>query len=206
MAQDKSLDYLYRKWLRDTSDETRIVNDLMEARQRSSLFRYCAVILAAVVILLAILMYRERIVRHAIKSAYEVALGRARSNGGLALDLRPSRPHRALQPGVRESHGENSSRRSATRPGREDLRAARGARPRSRRRSPRLAGGRGCTARHEHHWQTRDGARLILRGRTRSFCNKAGRVDYIIATGIDISDREAAETESLGYRGDALTL
>jgi diguanylate cyclase (GGDEF)-like protein/PAS domain S-box-containing protein len=202
MAQDQSLDHLYRKWLRDTTDETRIVNDLTEARQRSRLFRCCAAILAAVVLLLAVLMYRERTVRHAIKSAYEFASAILDTAGGLVFISdrhgRIVRFNRACERATGKTLQEVCNRTSW------EILVPAEERQAVQSMFARLAAGVPQAA-HEYHWQTRDGARLFSWSNT-VLLNKAGRVDYIIATGIDITNREATE-QKLGYEAthDALT-
>ena len=202
MAQDRSLDSLYRKWLRDTTDETRIVNELTEAQQLSRLFRYCAAILAAVVILLGVLMYRERLVRQAVKSAYEFASAVLDTAGGLVfISDRHGRIIRLNQAceratGITLQEVRNKTSWETFVPPEE--------RPAVQAMFAQLASGVPHTN-HEHHWLTRDGPRLFSWSNT-ILMNKAGRVEYIIATGIDISHREAAE-QKLGYEAthDALT-
>ena len=202
MAQDRTLDGLHSKWLSDTSDETRIVSELTESRQRSRLFRLCAAILAAVVVLLAVLAYRERMVRQATKSAYEFASTVLDRAGGLVLICdRHGRVVRFNQ-ACEEATGKtlqtvrNKTSWDVFVPD-EERQAVQAI-------FENLAGGV-PQSHHEYHWQTLDGPRLFCWSHT-VLMNISGRVDYIIATGIDISKREAAE-QRLGYEAshDALT-
>jgi diguanylate cyclase (GGDEF)-like protein/PAS domain S-box-containing protein len=202
MAEDHSLDYLYRKWLRDTGDETRIVSELAEARQRSTLFRYSAAILAAVVVLLAVLMYRERVVRQAVKSAYEFASAVLDTAGGMVLIMdrygRIVNFNRACEKATGKTLQEirNKTMWDTFVPVEEQsgVQAM----------FAQLVAGV-THASHENHWKTRDGLHLFSWSNT-TLMNKTGRVDYIIATGIDISHREEAE-QKLGYEAthDSLT-
>jgi diguanylate cyclase (GGDEF)-like protein/PAS domain S-box-containing protein len=202
MAEDLTLDALYRKWLRHTSDETRIVNELTEARQRSRLFRYCAAILGALVVLLAVLIYRERTVRQAVKSAYEFAEAALDAAGGLVFITdrygRIVRLNRACERITGKTFEEARNRTSW------EVFVPPEERAEVQKLFAALAGGISHSD-HEYHWQTREGPRLFSWSNT-VLLNKAGRVEYIIATGIDISNREAAERK-LDYEAshDALT-
>jgi len=202
MSEDGSLDNLYRKWLRDTVDETRIVDELTQAQERSRLFRYGLAILAAVVVLLVVLVYRERTVRHAIKSAYEFAAAVLDTAGGLVFISdrhgRIVRFNRACERATGKTCLEVRHKTSW------ETFVPPDERPAVQAMFAQLAGGVPHTT-HEHHWQTLDGERLFSWSNT-ILLNEAGRVDYIIATGIDISHREAAE-QKLGYEAshDALT-
>ncbi len=202
MAQDLTLDALYRKWLRDTTDETGIVKELTEAQQRSRLFRYCAAILGALVVLLAVLIHRERTVRQAVKSAYEFAEAALDAAGGLVFisdrSGRIVRLNRACQRITGKTLEEVRNRTSW------EVFVPPEERVEVHKLFTVLAGGVSHSD-HEYHWQTCEGPRLFSWSNT-VLVNKAGRVDYIIATGIDISNREAAERK-LDYEAshDALT-
>jgi diguanylate cyclase (GGDEF)-like protein/PAS domain S-box-containing protein len=202
MAADRSLDYLYRKWLRDTTDETRVVNELTDAQYHSRFFRSFAAILAAVVVLLAVLMYRERSVRQALKSAYDFASAVLDTAGGLVFISdrhgRIVRFNRACERATGKTSQEVRNKTSW------EIFVPPEERPAVQAMFAQLAGGVAHTN-HEYHWQTLDGPRLFSWSNT-ILLNKAARVDYIIALGIDISDREAAE-QKLGYEAahDPLT-
>ncbi len=60
---------------------------------------------------------------------------------------------------------------------------------------------------YENYWVTRDGARRLVEWKNTALVNTAGQVGYVIATGIDITERRQAETEReqlLEQRGQLL--
>ena len=202
MDQDQTLDSLYRKWLRDTTDETRIVSEMSDMRERSRLFRYAAAGFAALAVLLVILIYRERTVRNTVKSALEFATTALDAAGGLVF--------------ISDRHGRilrfNRACENVTGKTLEEVRNQVSwdvfVPPEERDQVQNLFAGLSGGLSHatdEHHWMTRDGARLFSWSNT-VLLNEAGRVEHIIATGIDISHREAAERQ-LGYEAthDPLT-
>jgi diguanylate cyclase (GGDEF)-like protein/PAS domain S-box-containing protein len=202
MAQDHSLDALYRKYLHDTTNETQVVNELIFTRQRSRLFRYSAGVLAIVVALLGVLIYRERAVRRAVKTAYEFASAVLDRAGGLVYICdrhgRIVRFNRACERATGKKFAEVRQKNIC------ELFVPPEERAGVQSMFAQLAGGVAHTN-HEHHWQTREGPRLFSWSNT-VLVDKSGRVDYIIATGIDITNREATE-QRLGYEAthDALT-
>jgi diguanylate cyclase (GGDEF)-like protein/PAS domain S-box-containing protein len=166
------------------------------------MFLASASILGALVILLAVLMYRERMVRKAIKAAYEFSSTVLDSAGGLVFISdrhgRVVRFNRACERATGKTLEEVRNRASW------DIFVPPEERHMVQAMFLQLASGVArCNL--EYHWLTREGSRLFSWSNS-VLLNKAGKVDYIIATGIDISQREATE-QKLGYEAthDALT-
>jgi len=49
---------------------------------------------------------------------------------------------------------------------------------------------------HESHWRRRDGSRRLLGWRNTALRDEAGQIQYLIGTGIDITDQHMAETRA----------
>ena len=202
LSRDGALDSFFGKWLRDTSDETRIVSELREANERSRLL-FCGVLLLAVtLLLLVLLMYRRRLAQQAVKSAYDFASVALDSAGGLVLICdrqgRILRFNRACERASGRSLAEVRGRAAW------ELLVPDHEKAGVQAMFERLAAGTGQST-HEHHWETAGGRRLYSWSNT-TLTNQNGRVDYIIATGIDITARQESE-ERLGYEAthDPLT-
>jgi diguanylate cyclase (GGDEF)-like protein/PAS domain S-box-containing protein len=202
LSRDGTLNELFAKWLHDTGDETRIVTELSDANERTRLLFWGVALLGVTLILLIVMMHRKRLAEKAIKSAYDFASVALDSAGGLVLicDRKGNilRFNRACE---RTSGLALSDVRG--KPTWELLvpEAEKGS---VRNMFEQLGSGTGHSN-HEHHWTTEEGLRLLSWSNT-TLTNQNGRVDYIIATGIDITAREEAE-ERLGYEAthDPLT-
>ena len=63
------------------------------------------------------------------------------------------------------------------------------------------------TPRHfENHWQRRDGSRHLIAWTRSCVCDSTGRVQYVIATGIDITDARHAEQEAQARQAEVARL
>ncbi len=49
---------------------------------------------------------------------------------------------------------------------------------------------------HENHWRTRDGGQRLIAWTNTARTDTAGRVEYIVASGIDVTERRAAEADA----------
>ena len=54
---------------------------------------------------------------------------------------------------------------------------------------------RGVTARHENHWVTRDGSRILLSWSNAVLRGDDGTVTHVVATGVDVTEQRAAERD-----------
>lgn len=59
---------------------------------------------------------------------------------------------------------------------------------------------------HENHWLHRDGSRVLLAWKNTVLRDEAGRVQYVIGTGIDITERRKAETRARQHLEEASRL
>jgi diguanylate cyclase (GGDEF)-like protein/PAS domain S-box-containing protein len=205
MSRAGTLDKLFEEWLLDTSDEARIVFELREvnaANERSRLLCGGVVLLGVSLILLLMMMRRRRLAQKAVKSAYDFASVALDSAGGLVLICdrhgRILRFNRACERASGKTLSAVQGKTTWELLVKDDEKAA------VRTMFEQLGDGTGHSD-HEHHWQTANGLRLFSWSNT-TLKNENGRVDYIIATGIDITTREETQ-ERLGYEAmhDALT-
>ena len=201
MARDHSLEDLCRPWLFDTADEIKVVTELAETQQRARLYRYSGAGMILIVACFGIIVHREKLGQQAIRSAYEFATNVIDTAGGMMF--------------ISDRHGRivrfNRACEKATGNALNDVRGKASWQlfvPPEERSSVEGMFARiqaGAETSDEHHWQTRDGLRLFSWSYS-VLLNKAGRVDFIIANGIDITRREAAERK-LGFEAahDPLT-
>lgn len=59
---------------------------------------------------------------------------------------------------------------------------------------------------HENHWLHRDGSRVLLAWKSTVLRDEAGQVQYVIGTGIDITERRKAETQARQHLEEASRL
>lgn len=59
---------------------------------------------------------------------------------------------------------------------------------------------------HENHWLHRDGSRVLLAWKNTVLRDEAGQVQYVIGTGIDITERRKAETQARQHLEEASRL
>lgn len=59
---------------------------------------------------------------------------------------------------------------------------------------------------HENHWLHRDGSRVLLAWKNTVLRDEAGRIQYVIGTGIDITERRRAETRARQHLEEASRL
>ena len=202
LSRNGALNELFEKWLGDTGDETRIVDELRDANERSRLLFWGMVLLGVTLLLVLLAMQRRKLAQKAIKSAYDFASVALDSAGGLVLicDRKGKilRFNRACENAsgrtLSEVRGQTTWELLVPGDEKSGVQAM----------FEQLAAGGGQSI-HEHHWQTAGGNRLFSWSNT-TLTNQNGRVDYIIATGIDITAREEVE-ERLGYEAshDPLT-
>jgi len=195
LAKDRTLDRLHQRWFQFTSDETSIVNELSESRERSRRFLWGSVILLGVVVLLAVFIRREHRSRQFASAVLDSA-------GGLLIICdargRVVQFNRACREVLGKTFLEIRGREiwKVLVPPDEQVVA--------RSTFSRLAKG-DVGENAANCWHAPDGRRLLSWSNT-VLLNRSGRVDYIIGNGIDISAHEAAE-EKLGYEAthDSLT-
>jgi len=189
MAQDLTLDRLYRQWLHDTGDETAIVNELIDVRRRNVLLGWAIGFLAAAIGLLTWLIYRKKTTQRAIRSAYDFVSAVLDKAGGPVLITNREgvivRVNQACEAatGMALAEMEGKTTWELFVPPEEAAQAQALHR--------QLATGH-ATVSDEHHWRTRNGVRLFSWSYS-VLTDAAGRVEYIVRTGADISHREAAE-------------
>jgi diguanylate cyclase (GGDEF)-like protein/PAS domain S-box-containing protein len=205
MSRAGTLDKLFEEWLLDTSDEARIVSELREvnaANERSLLLCGGVVLLGVSLILLLMMMRRRCQAQEAVKSAYDFATVALDSAGGLVLICdrhgKILRFNRACERASGKTLSEVQGKTAWELLARDDEKTS------VRIMFEQLGDGTGHSD-HEYHWQTATGSRLFSWSNT-TLKNQNGRVDYIIATGIDITTREETQ-ERLGYEAmhDPLT-
>ncbi|HZL57501.1 MAG TPA: diguanylate cyclase [Bryobacteraceae bacterium] len=210
LAEEGTLDQIYRKWLFENTDETRIVMELQQATERSRLLCWAIGCLALMVVVLIWHARRKHLAKEATRSAYEFVSAVLDTAGGLVL-ICDRRGHivrmnraceRATGKTLDEIRGKSpwevfvpARERTAVQAIFERLRSFDQSEP-----------GAGAThINHEHHWRTTEGERLFSWSKT-VLLNSARQVEYIVSTGVDITSREAIE-EQLGYEAahDPLT-
>lgn len=59
---------------------------------------------------------------------------------------------------------------------------------------------------HENHWLRRDGSRVLLAWKNTVLRDEAGQVQYVIGTGIDITEQRRAETRARQHLEEASRL
>lgn len=59
---------------------------------------------------------------------------------------------------------------------------------------------------YENHWQRSDGSRRLIAWSNTSLCNAAGKVQYVVATGIDVTEQRQAEQELYLRRREIIRL
>ncbi len=59
---------------------------------------------------------------------------------------------------------------------------------------------------HENHWRRRDGSRVLLAWKNTVLRDEAGQVQYVIGTGIDITEQRKAETQARQHLEEASRL
>lgn len=57
-------------------------------------------------------------------------------------------------------------------------------------------------SRFENSWRRKDGARRFISWSNTAIADSGGRVNYVIATGLDVTDRRSAEEEARRYQAD----
>jgi len=189
MAQDLTLDRLYRQWLHDTGDEAAIVNELLNVRRRNVLLGWASGFLVAALGLLIWLIYRKKSTQKAIRSAYDFAKAVLDKAGGPVLITNREgaivRVNKACE--IATGMAQEEMRGKTT----WDLFVPPEEAAQARALHTQLASGRPLVS-DEHHWRTADGVRLFSWSYS-VLTDAAGRVEYIVRTGADISHREAVE-------------